>query len=199
VHDQAFQALAAAHRSGPRLHRGAEVMLDRPLTATGASHPGFRVAGSRFMLVEFTRAVAAEAATNALRSTLEAGVVPLLAHPERYGVCTPALAARWRALGVLLQVDATTALQASRRGQRARALLAHGLADIVAADNHGDQRSMAAFREALAAQGDEAACELLTTTNPQAILEDRPVTAVPPVTVRVALRERFRRLFGGEE
>jgi protein-tyrosine phosphatase len=199
AHDGAFAALQAAHRTAPRLHRGAEVMLDRGLTRAGAANPAFRLAGGRYMLVEFPRLVAAEAATNALRGAVEAGVVPLLAHPERYSVCSPALVARWRALGVVTQVDATTALQPSRRGDRARALLAHGFADLVAADNHGDQRSMLGFREHLAAMGEGAAADLLTAGNPQAVLEDRALAPVPPVTITLPLRERLRRLFRGEE
>ena len=39
-----------------------------------------------------------------------------------------------------MQVDATTLLSPQARGQRARQLVAAGLADILAGDNHGDER-----------------------------------------------------------
>jgi tyrosine-protein phosphatase YwqE len=130
---------------------------------------------------------------------VETGITPLLAHPERYAVCSPNLMARWKPLGVLMQVDATTALMATRRGDRARALLEHGLADIVAADNHGDNRTMADLRLSLAAQGEGAAASLLTTDNPRAILQDRSIAAVPPLTVKLPLKDRIRRIFGTDD
>jgi protein-tyrosine phosphatase len=199
AHQEAWAALRREMPVGPNLYRGAEVMLDRGLGPAGAMNPAFRINGSRYMLVEFPRMVSAEAGYNALRGVVETGITPLLAHPERYAVCSPNLMARWKALGVLLQVDATTALTASRRGDRARALLEHGLADIVAADNHGDNRTMADLRQSLAAQGEGAAASLLTTDNPRAILQDRPIAAVPPLTVKLPLKDRIRRIFGADD
>ena len=199
AHEEAWAALRREMPVGPQLYRGAEVMLDRGLGPLGATNPAFRLNCTRYMLVEFPRMVSTEAAFNALRGVVETGVTPLLAHPERYAVCSPGLVARWRALGVLMQVDATTAVMATRRGDRARALLAHGLADIVAADNHGDNRTMAEIRRALEAQGDGEAAALLTTENPRAILENRPTVPVPPVSVKLPLRDRIRRIFGTEE
>lgn len=199
AHEEAWAALRREMPVGPQLYRGAEVMLDRGLGPKGAANPAFRLNCTRYMLVEFPRMVSADAVFNALRGVVETGVTPLLAHPERYTVCQPALVARWRALGALMQVDATTTLMATRRGDRARALLAHGLADIVAADNHGDNRTMADIRRALEAQGDGEAAALLTTANPRAILENRPTVPVPPVTVKLPLKDRIRRIFGADE
>jgi protein-tyrosine phosphatase len=199
AHEEAWAALRREMPVGPQLYRGAEVMLDRGLGPKGAANPAFRLNCTRYMLVEFPRMVSADAVFNALRGVVETGVTPLLAHPERYTVCQPALVARWRALGALMQVDATTALMATRRGDRARALLAHGFADIVAADNHGDNRTMADIRRALEAQGDGEAAALLTTANPRAILENRPTLPVPPVQVKLPLKDRIRRIFGGDD
>ena len=199
AHEEAWAALRREMPVGPQLYRGAEVMLDRSLGPSGARNPTFRLNCSRYMLVEFPRMVAAEAAHNALRGVVDSGVVPLLAHPERYSICSPAMAARWKQLGVLLQVDATTALMATRRGDRARALLAAGLADIVAADNHGDNRTPADIHRALVTQGDGAVAALLTTENPRAILENRLTSAVPAVTLKLPLKDRIRRIFGADE
>jgi protein-tyrosine phosphatase len=199
AHEEAWAALRREMPVGPRLYRGAEVMLDRGLGPLGAKHPAFRINCSRYMLVEFPRMVSVEAASNALRGVVDSGVRPLLAHPERYAVCSPNLVARWRAFGVLMQVDATTALMATRRGDRARALLAHGLADIVAGDNHGDNRTIADIQRVLTAQGDGETAALLTTENPRAILEDRVTVAVPPTRVKLALKDRIRRIFGADE
>jgi protein-tyrosine phosphatase len=195
AHDRAFAALIAGGTEGVTLHRGAEVMLDRPLPAVAASNRHVTLAGTRYMLVEFPRMVPSETVERALAMVVALGLLPLLAHPERYSSCSVAAARRWRAAGAVLQVDANTLLSPSSRGERARALLAAGMADILAADNHGDDRTLAAARDALAAEGAEAQATLLTTTNPRAILDDRPVELVEPITLRLPWTQRIRRLF----
>ena len=112
-------------------------MLDRPLGRT-ARRPGHPPSRHRYILVEFPRLVAAATVSHALAHVVGLGLVPVLAHPERYSCCAVETVTRWRALGGVMQVDATTLLSPRRRGERARRLVA-GLADILAADNHGDQ------------------------------------------------------------
>lgn len=199
AHDAAFAALKKLAPSSPRLHRGAEVMLDRPLSAEAAANPAFRLGGGPVMLVEFPRLVALDAVSSALRTVVERGVVPLLAHPERYSCCSPAAVVRWREMGSLMQLDATTLLMPTRRGDRARALLAYGLGDIVAGDNHGDDRCIGTLRDALKAEGAADTAELLTRVNPSNILEGKRLSAVPPFKLRLSIANRVRRLFSQEE
>jgi tyrosine-protein phosphatase YwqE len=96
-----------------------------------------------------------------------------------------------------MQVDATTLLSTQSRGQRARAIVAAGLADILAADNHGDDRSIATGRTFLEAQDGAEQAELLTVVNPRAILDDQPLTAVPPVEIRRSWMQKLRQLLEG--
>jgi protein-tyrosine phosphatase len=109
-HDEAFAALQAAAPALPRLHRGAEVMLDRPLPVREDGARRYTLGGTRYLLVEFARMVAYDTVTIALNRVVEAGLLPLLAHPERYACCSPEAVARWRDLGARMQVDATTLL-----------------------------------------------------------------------------------------
>jgi protein-tyrosine phosphatase len=199
AHDRAFDALIAQAPDTPRLHRGAEVMLDRPVLAEGDRLRRITLGGTRYILVEFPPLVAYEIATNALRSILESGLVPVLAHPERYSCCSPAAVSAWRELGTRIQVDATTLLGRRGRGERARELVAHGLADILAADNHGDDRTIATGQRALLAQGGAEQAELLTVRNPGAILRDEPLAPVPPLEWKQSLVQRLRQLFEGGE
>lgn len=199
AHDAAFAALRAEAPAVPRLHRGAEIMLDRPLPPNGQSARRCTIGGTRYILVEFPRMVALDTVTIALGRVLETGLLPLLAHPERYTCCSPEAVARWRELGARTQVDATTLLSPQSRGQRARALVAAGLADILAADNHGDERSIATGRRFLEAQDAAEQAELLTTVNPRAILDDSPLTPVPPVEIRRTWMQRIRQLLEGGE
>ena len=59
-HDEAFDALEAQVPPLPRLHRGAEVMLDRPLPIGAEGIRRVSLRGSRYLLVEFPRLVAAD-------------------------------------------------------------------------------------------------------------------------------------------
>ena len=133
------------------------------------------LAGTRYLLVEFPRLVSADAVTNALSRVQEAGLTSVLAHPERYSCCSVENVAFWRGLGARMQVDATTLHSPQARGQRARQLVAAGLADILAGDNHGDERTIAGGADFLRAQDGTEQAELLTVQNPAAILRDEPL------------------------
>jgi protein-tyrosine phosphatase len=197
-HDDAFAALRAEAPDRPRLHRGAEVMLDRPLPREAERMRRITLGGTQYILVEFPRLVAVEAVTNALTRVRDAGLTPVLAHPERYGSCSVEAVAYWRSLGARMQVDATTLHSPQARGQRARQLVAAGLADILAGDNHGDERTIAAGADFLRALDGNAQAELLTVTNPGAILRGEPLIDVPPLAIRRTWMQRLRQLLGGE-
>ena len=198
THDRAFDALTASAPGLPRLHRGAEVMLDRPLVLNPRSIRRVTLNGSRYILVEFPRMVAFETVSIALGRIVESGLVPLLAHPERYRCCSVEAVTRWRGLGALMQVDGPTLVTSRGRGQRARDLVAAGLADIIAGDNHGDERSMVQGYQFLLAQDAREQGDLLAQKNPAAILADRPPEPVPPVQIRSTWTQRLRLLLEGD-
>ena len=197
-HDAAFDALLAEAPAEVRLHRGAEVMLDRPLGPGAAANRGITLGASRYLLVEFPRIVPAGTVSIALRQVVSSGLVPLLAHPERYNSCSVPAAQGWQKAGAILQVDANTLLAPTARGERARQLLAAGLATVLAADNHGDDRSLAAVRDALVEQGGARQAELLLAENPRAILDDRDVMPVEAFVLKRSFVHRLRRLLEGE-
>src|SRR3546814_5117053 len=76
------------------------------------------LAGTRYLLVEFPRMVAAEIVGRALGEVLQLGLVPVLAHPERYSSCSVEAARAWREMGAVLQVDATTLTLPDRKSTR---------------------------------------------------------------------------------
>jgi protein-tyrosine phosphatase len=198
-HDKAYEALMAVAPALPRLHRGAEVMLDRPLGKGSGQIRRVTLGGTRYILVEFPRMVALGAVSNALARIQDAGLVPLVAHPERYTCCAPSAVERWRSAGALMQLDATTLFRSSARGVRVRELLEHGLGDIIAGDNHGDARTVAAGFKFLTEQDGLQQAELLTVTNPGSILRDEPPQQVPPIRIKQSLIQRLRVLLEGEE
>lgn len=197
--EPAWQALLAEHATPIRLHRGVELMLDRPLSETSAADRRLTLGGTRFILVEFTRMVSPTAAYNALAHVASLGLVPVLAHPERYACTTPQLASAWKAAGAVLQVDANTLFADRGRGERARALLAAGLADILAADNHGDRRTVTGPYVQLCELGAEEQADLLLRRNPSAILSDGGLEPVPAFSWKKPLLDRLRALWTTED
>jgi protein-tyrosine phosphatase len=147
------------------------------------------------MLVEFPRLVAGEAVRSALAPVISLGLTPVLAHPERYSSCSVESVRRWRALGAVMQVDATTLLSPRPRGERARRLVEAGLADILAADNHGDSRMLLSAWQMLEEHGGRTQAHLLVSRNPAAILQDDLTEEVPPLPLKASLLERLRRLW----
>lgn len=198
AHDEAFARLQASAPKGIRLHRGAEVMLDRPFPTGAASNRRLTLAGSRYLLVEFTRLVGTTAVRSALAHVASLGLIPVLAHPERYACTTVELATTWKQTGAVMQVDATTLFRDRTRGERARALLAAGLADILAGDNHGDDRTVTGAWASLCEHGGQEQAALLLRNNPSAILEDRLIEPVPPLRIRSSLLNRIRYLLHPE-
>jgi hypothetical protein len=96
-----------------------------------------------------------------------------------------------------MQVDATTLLTPQARGQRARQLVGEGLADILAGDNHGDDRTVATGARFLRAQDGAEQVHLLVVQNPAAILADRPVAPVPPLRIRQSWMRRIKEFLEG--
>jgi protein-tyrosine phosphatase len=181
---------------GIGLHPGFEIMLDAPLPAYALTDRRYAVAGSRYYLIEYPLSLGPDPATGMLKGTVDAGIVPLVAHPERYHLCAIRHFRAWRAIGARLQVDATTLTRPTSRGELARELVREGLADILAADSHGDRRTLRTGRLYLEERNAPEAAHLLTVENPRAILEDRPTVDVPPVQLTMGLRERVRTWFG---
>jgi len=193
--ERAMLDLKGAAPPAPRLALGFEIMLDVPLPALALGDRRFSLAGSRYYLVEFPLSVVPQFAATVLHQMTRAGVIPIVAHPERYDACSPAAVREWRRAGARIQLDATTLTRPTSRGRRARALLAEGLADILAADNHGDRRSLETGAQYLQEHRCGAVVEHLTTRNPAAVIADGQMTDVPPASVVEGWIGRFAGLF----
>jgi protein-tyrosine phosphatase len=187
--DGRFDALRHAAPPQITLVRGWEILLDEP--GVDLAQPYLSLGGSSAVLVEFPVRVPVHADRELFRISMS-GVVPVVAHPERYIGCTPALARAWRSAGAALQVDAAMLLGAGQHARAARALLAEGLVDLVASDNHGDGRSMALARAWLGEHGGERQADLLLRVNPERLLRNERPLPVPPLVVPDGALRRLR-------
>ena len=177
---------------GIRLHAGFEIMLDAPMGPDSLADRRLALAGSRYFLVEFPMSVGGAPATAAIGQIVQSGAVPLVAHPERYFACTLRDFRSWVSLGAVLQVDATSMTRPTGRGDMGRKIIQAGLAHVLAADNHGDRRAVLTGRRYLEERGATEAAHWLTTENPKAVLEDRPMAGIAPVKLKLGMGERVK-------
>jgi protein-tyrosine phosphatase len=177
---EVFAELVARAPERPVLRRGWEIMLDGPgydLTA-----PHLHLAGSTAALVEFPRTGLPRGSTDELARLTRSGVVPIVAHPERYYGCTPELVRQWREAGAAIQMDAAMLVGRGPVAQLGHAIIAQGLADCIASDNHGDRRSLGAAKRWLEEMGAVEEASLLTSVNAGRLLAGErpiPVPAIP--------------------
>ena len=140
------------------------------------------LAGGRYLLTEFYFDESASYMTQVLEQAQDRGLVPLVAHPERYEAVQrdPGVVERWFRLGYGIQVNKGSILGDLGPGaeETAWALLDHGLVHAVASDAHSHLRrtpDLSRVRRHL-----ERACggpytRLLLEENPRRIVEDRPL------------------------
>ena len=177
----------------PELRLGWEIMLDEP--GHDLRSPRLSLGGSRAVLVEFPLSGVPEQGGQELARIGSSGVVPVLAHPERYWGCTAAKVYGWRRAGAVIQMDTAGLLGKGRSAQISRQLLELGLVDLFASDNHGDTRTLATARDWLLEVSTPQHAELLTRTNARRLLDGEPLTPVPPLPATSSMFSRFRELF----
>ena len=175
---------------GLTLYGGWEIMLDAPGKLQGA--PGLSLGTSKAVLVEWPRATVPVWGTGELSRLRGNGLVPLVAHVERYRGISLELVREWRALGAVVQTDATILVAGGDKCEFAKAMLRDGLVDVLASDNHGDRRTLGMARWWLTEIGAAAQAELLTDTNPGRLLQDQEMLPVAGIVFEQGMFERLR-------
>ncbi len=178
----------------PRLQLGQELLLTTPesvapvLSVDGVGH-----AGSRYVLIEFGFELP-EGCVEIIRAVREHGRRPVIAHPERYrrdgGRVALDEIVEWKQAGALLQVNAGSLAGRYQPDMRQLAwdLLAEGLPDLIGSDNHADSRPQSPLEADRLLRARDAAehATLLLNENPNRLLDDLDLLAVPPVPRRAA-------------
>lgn len=195
-YDAAYDDLMRIAPASPKCHRGVELMVDGSLPSDAVIDTRITLGGSRYLLIEFPRDLSALAIRALVVEIASTGFVPLVAHPERYSVATPNEVYLWRERGAATQVDATTlSREKGSRAERAKAIVEAGLADVLAADNHGDARSLATASRYLDGLGASEQADYLLRQNPNAVLSNQALEPVPPITLTRTPWSRVSRFF----
>jgi protein-tyrosine phosphatase len=194
---QAILADLVAHAPASiRLLSGWEIMLDVPGADLFDRRLG--LGGSSAILVEFwSRGIPSSAPAELLRLR-QHGVVPVVAHPERYRKCSVELVEEWRHAGALMQMDVNALTGTGRGHVAAFELLNAGLIDVFASDTHGDPRSLVPARQWLVEFATPEHVELLTRVNAERLLHDQPTVPVPPLPRNRGVLHRLRELVMGK-
>jgi len=194
-HVEILAELRTAAPVVPELRLGWEIMLDEPGRDLRSST--LSLGGSRAALVEFPLSGVPEQGGDELYRIRCSGVVPVLAHPERYWGCTAHKVAQWRKAGAVIQMDTAGLAGRGRIAKLSRQLLEEGLVDMFSSDNHGDSRTLATARDWLGEVATPEHASLLTRTNAKLLLDGEPLLPVPPLPMSTGIFARFRELFVG--
>ena len=188
-----FEELRSVAPRTLELRLGWEIMLDEPNVDLRSRT--LSLGGSNAILVEFPRLGVPMQAGDELHRIRGSGVVPVLAHPERYYGCTVARVEEWRRAGAVIQMDTAGLLGTGAISKLSRALVQQGLVDLFASDNHGDLRSLVTARDWLLEVSTPEHADLLTHTNARRLLDGAPLFAVPPLPGSGGIFGRLRELF----
>ncbi len=175
------------------LQLGWEIMLDEPNVDLRATELG--LGGSRAVLVEFPMRGVPVTAGDELYRIRCSGVVPVLAHPERYYGCTVERVEEWRRAGAVIQMDTAGLLGKGTVARLSRALVEHGLVDLFSSDNHGDSRSLMTARTWLLEVATPEHADRLTCTNARRLLSGESLLPVPMLPAGGGIFGRLRELF----
>lgn len=142
---------------------------------------------SRYPLIEFNFRGRGERETEILRDVLEAGFLPVVAHPERYDYVQeqPELINLWKNMGCLFQINRGSLMGRFGSGAQNMALeLVHrGFSAVVASDGHSPRMRTPWMEDVfkfLSREVSPAAAEYLLLHNPRKILRNQPLDPVQP-------------------
>lgn len=192
-----FDQLVAAAPRVPKLLLGWEIMLDEP--NVDLRDPHFTLGGSNAVLVEFGHTMIPPNSAAELHRLRTSGVVPIVAHPERYFNCTAELVKEWRRAGAVMQMGVSAVLGVRRRQPLVQRLLAEGLIDLFASDTHVDGRSLVPLRQWLSETATQEHADLLTNENARRLLTGKPTLPVPPLVHEPGMLRRLRELVRGRK
>ena len=177
------QELAARSDGRPVIHYGCEFQVTIDNVAPLLQCPfAFTINGGPYLLLEFPDYHIGKHTEAILRQLLDAGIVPIVAHPERNPFLMRDLdrLESWIEVGCLAQVTALSITGGFGGPPRTAALrlLDRGLVHVVASDAHDPgyrPPTLSAASNALRARLGEETANLLFTENPRAIVQGLPV------------------------
>ncbi|MCC6587873.1 MAG: exopolysaccharide biosynthesis protein [Bryobacterales bacterium] len=173
--------LQAVAPQGLRIHRACDFHLSFENIQDALANPRkYTIAGRCYLLVEFPDLAIFPTTGEIFARLMDNGMIPVITHPERNRLLQQKLEdlQKWVEQGALIQVTSNSFT--GRWGAHARqfsdTLMKHNLVHCVASDAHDTKHRppvLTEAREYVVKHWGEARAELLTVTNPKAIIEGR--------------------------
>lgn len=164
------------------LYQGMEVFGTRDVPRLLREGKLLTLNGSRYLLIEFAFREDPLFMDRLVHALLDEGVIPIVAHPERYVHLQdiPDILYDWVCDGIGVQINKGSLFgKFGRHAQQlAMALLWNDLVSCVASDAHGAEMrttEMADAQDFLTMEFSAGLAERLLTENPQRILQDAPL------------------------
>lgn len=185
--EQKLMELAEAFGQRVRLHRGCDFHFYFDNIQDALAHPTkYTINHKNYLLVEFPEVLIAKTTEEVFGRMLDAGMVPIITHPERNYLLHRRLdkLQGWVGQGCLVQVTAQSLLGRFGREARkiCRELIERGLVHFVASDSHDSQdrppRLDIAYKRVAKRYGG-AMAERLFLANPRAVLDGEPLPEAP--------------------
>ncbi|MGH9507075.1 MAG: tyrosine-protein phosphatase [Terriglobales bacterium] len=181
------QQLQQAVGARPEILIGCDFHLSYENVRDALAHPQkYAIHGTQYQLVEFAESFQIEAMEAVLGQLLQAGMIPVLTHPERNPVFQkhPGVVYRYAQLGCVVQITA-----GSLRGDFGKTaakvafnLLDRDLVHVIASDGHSTQWRLPCLSSAAAVVAEHknrAIADALVAGNPAAIIAGRPLPFCP--------------------
>lgn len=170
-----------------KIYSGMEIFADFDTPHFLADKQLLTINGTHYALVEFPFRGNRTDATNILLSLRDMGIIPVVAHPERYIFVqnSPSVLNVWHEMGCALQLNKSSLFGRFGRESEALALemLARGFAHAIASDAHSCISRTTELKSAYDFVNDEFgadAAHILFTENPGRIVSGKPIHNTRP-------------------
>lgn len=194
--EQRIAELRSLRTQGPRIHRGCDFhMMFSNIEDALANPAKYTINGKSYLMVEFSEMTIFKSTDDDLQRLVEAGIRPVITHPERNSLLRQRLEQlrRWVASGCYLQVTASCYL--GRFGPRAEKfaeeLTQQDLVHFIASDAHDTEHRPPQLQQCydyIAKKYGEDRAQRLLVTNPALALEG---TALPEREAQPVAGKRF--------
>ena len=179
---EAIRQVLERERVPLRLYPGMEVYATEELPRLFEEGLLLTLNGGHYLLMEFDFCAEPEFADRILAQMQKLGVIPVIAHIERYRFvqARPELAARWRNRGCVIQCNKGSfqGRFGSEEQRLAYWLMDQRLVDVIASDAHRPYMrtpSLGAVRDQLSMDYPETYLRRLFRENARCILRDQPI------------------------
>ncbi len=173
--------------ANPQLSLGCDFHLSYDNVQDALANPmRYIIAGTRYLLVEFSNYSIPQQITDSFHKLGDAGLTPIITHPERNPILRENLqrVMEWAEQGCVIQVTGSslTGFWGGRSQRAAEWLLEHQAVHVLATDAHDTVKRvpiLSTSRDAAAEICGEEVAEALVDANPRAIISNQPLPYFP--------------------